>query len=219
MGNRALTSRLEAVDGRAGARVGVVDGETRAAAPVVTRGADVRATEVASGEAKVVGAEAAVALEELVVERGNVRVVADTTAGVTAQVATEAVQAGVELLEDDGLALDLADLLSDDPLSHFLEDEETLLNDHDRLGMANKLLLFDNGDLARAEAGVVEVSITVKVIERAHGAEATPVIKVAGRTAGNDVSVLGWERGTRDSAGEGRKSDDDDGSKFGEHDD
>lgn len=59
-------------------------------------------------------AEATVALEELVVERGDVRVVADTTAGVAAQIATEAVQAGVELLEDNGLALDLADLLSDD---------------------------------------------------------------------------------------------------------
>lgn len=114
MGIRALESPSEVVDGRSGAGVGAVDGEARAAAPVVARGDNIRAAKIAAGESKVVGAEAAVALEELVVERGNVRVVADTAAGVAAQVAAEAVQAGVELLEDDGLALDLADLLSDD---------------------------------------------------------------------------------------------------------
>lgn len=219
MGIGGLVSLLEVVDGRAGAGVGAVDGEARAAAPVVARGGDIRAAEVVAGEPKVAGAEAAVALEELVVERGDVRVVADTTAGVAAQVAAEAVQAGVELLENDGLALDLADLLSDNALGHLLENEETLLDDFDRLRAANELLLLDNGDLTRAEVAVVEIAVAVEVVERAHRTETAPVIKVAGRAAGNDISVFGGKRGTRDGVGEGRKSDDDDGGKFGEHDD
>lgn len=75
------------------------------------------------------------------------------------------------------------------PLGHLLKDKEALLDNFDRLRVAYKLLLLDNGDLARAEAAVIEVSVAVEVIERVHRAEAAPVVKVAGRTTGNCSNV------------------------------
>ncbi len=94
----------------------------------------------------------------------DVGVVADLVARLAAEITAEVSQAGVELLEDDGLRLNLADLLGDDPgsrmshefpwceigagdylpLGHLLEDDETLLDDLDLLGVAHNLLLLDD---------------------------------------------------------------------------
>ena len=85
-----------------------------AIAPVATRGDDVGVSKVVSGEAPVVGAQGAIAVVEVAEMRGNARVISDRTTRGAAEVAAEAVQAGVELLEYDGLGLDFADLLGDD---------------------------------------------------------------------------------------------------------
>lgn len=69
--------------------------------------------EIAAGETEVAVAKRAVAVVEVVEVRGDARVVSDTATGVAPEVAAEAVHARVELLEDDGLGLDLADLLRD----------------------------------------------------------------------------------------------------------
>jgi len=53
---------------------------------------------------------------------GDAAVVADRVARLTPQIVAEAAEATVELLKDNSLGLNLADLLCDDPLGHFLED-------------------------------------------------------------------------------------------------
>lgn len=130
----------------------------------------------------------------------NVGVVANLVARVAAEVTTEVSQAGVELLEDDGLRLNLADLLGDDPgskiscelawcsnvgevclpLSHLLEDDETLLDDLDLLSAADNLLLLNDNLLERGE--VVKVVRAVEVIEVVQGGDSTPVVEGVGGT-------------------------------------
>jgi hypothetical protein len=85
------------------------------AAPVATRGDDVGVSKVLAREAQVVGAQGAIAVVEVAEMRGNTRVISDITARGTPKVATKAVQAGVELLEYDGLGFNFANLLGDDP--------------------------------------------------------------------------------------------------------
>jgi hypothetical protein len=50
-------------------------------------------------------------------------VIANTVLGLAPEVVAEGVYAFTELLEDNDLSLDLADLLCDDPFSHLLDDE------------------------------------------------------------------------------------------------
>jgi len=102
--------------------------------------------EIGAREAPVVVAQRTVAVVEVAEVRGEAGIVTDTTTREVPEVAAEAVQAGVELLEDDGLGLDLANLLGDDALGHLLEDEETLLDDDNALGVADDLLLLNNSD-------------------------------------------------------------------------
>jgi len=102
--------------------------------------------EIGAREAPVVVAQRTVAVVEVAAVRGEAGIVTDTTTREVPEVAAEAVQAGVELLEDDGLGLDLANLLGDDALGHLLEDEETLLDDDNALGVADDLLLLNNSD-------------------------------------------------------------------------
>lgn len=59
-------------------------------------------------------AEGAVLAEEVAEVVGDAGVVADLVTGDAAEIVVEVVEAGVELLEDDGLGLDFADLLGDD---------------------------------------------------------------------------------------------------------
>jgi len=64
---------------------------------------------------------------------GDPTVKPNLVVGMTREIVTEETEVGRELLEDDGLSLDLANLLSNDPLGHLLEDKETLLNDFNGL--------------------------------------------------------------------------------------
>jgi len=141
------TRHLELGDGRAGSLVGVSDSAKGAAVvPVGSARDDVGVAEIGAREAPVVVAQRTVAVVEVAEVRGEAGIVTDTTTREVPEVAAEAVQAGVELLEDDGLGLDLANLLGDDALGHLLEDEETLLDDDNALGVADDLLLLNNSD-------------------------------------------------------------------------
>lgn len=99
--------------------------------PVGAGGNNVLAAEAASAEAQVAGGERRVGRNNVAKVARNSTVEADLVTGGAAQIRAEGAEAGVELLEDDGLSLNLADLLGYDPLGHFLEDEQTLLDDHD----------------------------------------------------------------------------------------
>jgi len=114
----------------------------------------------------------------------------------------------VELLKDDGLGLDLADLLSNDPLGHFLDDCETLLDYLDGLAVAHEFgFMFNDGgvrDFADKVVGAVEV---VETVERRNS-----TVVVEGVATSNKLVVEG---DSRDSSGEGR--DDGNFSEFGEH--
>jgi hypothetical protein len=95
-----------------------------------------------------------------------------------AQIRGEVTRRGNKLMEDDSLGFNFANLLSDDLLGHFLEDEKSLLDNLDALGVTDKFLLllndglFDNsGDRAGEIVGAVEV---VESIERR---ETTPVVE------------------------------------------
>ncbi len=91
------------------------------------------------------------------------------------QVVTEESKTGVELLEDDSLSLNLADLLEDDPLGHLLDDEQALLDDLYGLGVANNLCA--GLDLLAEVDGAVEVIGTVEVVEVVEGGQATPAVE------------------------------------------
>jgi len=176
-------------------------------------------SEVATRESEVAVAERAVAVVEVAEVRGDVRVVSDIAAREAPEVAAEAVHARVELLEDNGLRLNVADLLGDDALGHLLENKEALLDDCDALAVANEfLLLLHDGDRGRAEVTVVEVIGAVEVIEVAHGGESTIVVKRA-RATGEKASRFNGESGGRNTGGEDGKSEDNGGCEFGEHDD
>lgn len=99
---------------------------------------------------------------------------ADLVVGETSQVTAEASEVGVELFEDDGLGLDFADLLGDDPLGHLLEDDELLLDDLNTLCAADKLLLLDD-DLV--EVGSIKVIHAIEVVEVVQGSKASPVVE------------------------------------------
>jgi hypothetical protein len=111
------------------------------------------------------------------------------------KVVLEAAQRAMVLLEDNGLGLNLTDLLSDDPvmeknvsgcpekknkknrpLGHLLQNNQALLDDLNALGVADDFsLVFNHSrvEVARVVKVVVAVEF-VKVIERA---ETTPVVK------------------------------------------
>jgi len=143
----------------------------------------------------------------------NATVEADVVTRDTVEVIAEETEAGMELLEDDGLGLNLADLLEDDPLGHLLEDNETLLDDLDGLGVADDLglLLYDLGEVD----GAVEVVRTIEVIEVIEGREATPVVEGDVVGAGEDLPADG--DGFSESASDEGRGDKDSRSELGEH--
>lgn len=100
-----------------GAAVGILYGGARAViVPVVATNDDSLTSEIVASEAKVVGVERAVTAHDLAEVLDDVAIVANLVVGVAAQVTAETVETRVPLLEDNGLSLDLADLLSDDPM-------------------------------------------------------------------------------------------------------
>lgn len=66
-----------------------------------------------AAESKVICGKGAILLEEVAEVAGNPRVEASVEARRAAEVVAEEPEAGVELLEDNSLRLDLADLLGD----------------------------------------------------------------------------------------------------------
>lgn len=68
-----------------------------------------------AAETEVLAAEGAVRADEAGEMARNVAVVANLVSRGASQVVTEATKAAVELLKDDCLSLDFADLFSDDP--------------------------------------------------------------------------------------------------------
>jgi len=71
------------------------------------------AADVMATEAHVRVAERAIRRDDVSVVAGNAAVVADASAGLVPQVTAEVAHARVELLKDDGLCLDFANLLCD----------------------------------------------------------------------------------------------------------
>jgi len=166
---------------------------------------DAREAEVASGERSVIEADIAEVSSNGTVE-------ANLTARDTVKVIAEVTKASMELLEDDGLSLDLADLLKDDPLGHLLEDEQALLDDLDSLGVADDVLLFcDN--LAEVD-GAVEVVYTIEVVEVIEGRETTPVVK--GEVADRAEASWGGDW-LRDGTSDQGRGNEESGGKLGEH--
>jgi hypothetical protein len=208
---------LKLGDCAASGSVSVSDGSVGAAViPVVARGNNVGASEIIAGEAPVLGAERTVAVVEVAEVRGDAGIVSDAATREVSEVTAEAMQAGVELLEDHSLGLYFTDLLSNDALGHLLEDKEALLDDLYALGVADELLLLDNLNRAFAEVAVVEVVRAIEVIESTEGRVSSPVIERDGGSANNQA---GWCSGGSRDAGEGRNGNNESGGKCSEHDD
>jgi hypothetical protein len=197
--------RVDRVESIPGATVGILDSGARTAiVPVVAANDDSLMSEVVAGEAKVVGAERAVTAHDLTEVLDDVAIIANLVVGMAAQVTAEAVEARVPLLEDNGLSFDLADLLSDDPLGHLLQDNQALLDDFNALSMADKFMLLLDNDLAEVRA--IEVINTIEVVEVVQGSMATPVVER--REATNGQFIVGpegdWSSGDiRSQGGEG----------------
>jgi len=136
------------LDGSLGSAESLADrGWGSTAVPVAALGDDVVLAEVETGETEVVGAQRRVRVDHTAEMAGDGAVVANAVLGLAANVVAERAHAGGELFEDDGLGLDVTDLLGDDPLGHLLQDEEALLDDLDGLGVTHELGVFLNDGL------------------------------------------------------------------------
>jgi len=130
-----------------------------------------------SGEGPVVGAERSIGVVNLAEVRDNVLVVASLVPRVTTQVTAEVPKALVVLLECDDLGFNLANLLGDDSLGHFLEYSKSLLDDRNVRRVAN-FLAFDHS----LAAGVaVEVIGPIKVVEVVQTRDTIPVVERGAR--------------------------------------
>jgi hypothetical protein len=97
----------------AGGEVGIVDSLERAAVvPVVSTDDDGGLSDVQAVEAKVMAGETAVLLEDVLEVTCDDVIIAGTASRDTSEVTLEVTQATVELLEDNDLGLDIADLLN-----------------------------------------------------------------------------------------------------------
>jgi hypothetical protein len=106
---------------------------------------------------------------------GNGAVVADLVARDAVEIVAEKTKAGMELLKDNGLGLDLAYLFGDYSLCHLLKNKETLLNDLNDLSVADNLLGCLN-DLGEVD-GAVKIVDAVEVVKVAERRQTTPVIE------------------------------------------
>jgi len=120
------------MDSRSGSIKCGLDGGGRClVVPVASTGNDSVEAEAGPGEPKIVVANRTVGAHNITEVARNTAVVASTVTRAARDIMAEGAHARVELLKDDGLSFDLADLLGDDPLGHLLKDEEALLNDLD----------------------------------------------------------------------------------------
>jgi hypothetical protein len=121
--SRKTTSQLHFLrrrraDGSLGSAERTSDGRRGGAGvPVGAGWGDVVASHIAAAEAQVRGAQRTGRGDDASEVASDAAVVANTAAGLAHQVVAERADRGVELLEDDGLCLDLADLLADDPVN------------------------------------------------------------------------------------------------------
>jgi len=176
---REVRGRERLADGRRGGE-GV---------PVVaTSNREVRA-DFSASEAQVVAGQGTSGVDEVGVEAGDIAVIADVAARDAAEVAGEAGEVGNNLVGDDGLGLDLADLFGDDSLGHLNQDSEALLDELDLNVLADQGVL--RGDDLLAD-GAVEVVLTVEVIEARQGGDSVVVIEAGeagdGRLGGDTGS-------------------------------
>ncbi len=105
--------------------------------PVRTTHKNGASTKFATRKPKVINRERSILMDNVAEMARNASVKANLMSGDTMQVITEETETSVELLKDYGLSLDFTDLLGDDSLGHFLEDEEALLNDFNGFGVAD----------------------------------------------------------------------------------
>jgi len=119
---------------------------------------------------------------------GDRRVKSNMVAGGAAEIVAEKSEAGVELLEDDSLGLDLANLLGDDPLGHLREDEEALLDDFNGFTVADEFLICLNNSLGLDFAN--EVLASVEIIKAGERRESTPVIEGDVTTGSEPVDTM-----------------------------
>jgi len=169
--------------------------------------------EIMARETKVVRGKGSISVDEAVMVREDGLVEADLFSRETAEILAEAAQACMELLEDDSLSLDVTDSLSDDLLSHLLDDEETLLDNLNSLCMADERLSRNNDGLRATRP--VKVIDAVEVVKVRQGREATPVVEGL-ECAGDQIGTLDGQRSGRDT-GDGGESRDSDYSDLSEH--
>jgi len=115
----------------------------------------------------------------------------------------------VELFEDNSLSLNLADLFGDDPLCHLLEHNEALLDDLNRLAVADYFLFLLNDDLLADFTA--EVIGAIEVVESGQRRHASPVVERVG-SASSELNIvvngLGFrQRGSNDTSDHSGKSD------------
>jgi hypothetical protein len=124
-------------------------------------------TNTSARETKIVGGEGTVRKANTAEVTGNGAVETDRVTRDTLEVVAEQSKTSMELIKDDGLGLDLADLFGDDSLGHLLKDEETLLDNLDDLSMADNLLgsVYNLREVHRA----VEVVDTIEVVKVGKG--------------------------------------------------
>lgn len=72
-------------------------------------------SKVVAAEAQVVGAQGTIRRDDIAKVACDTAVISDLVARAATEIAAEGSKAGVELFKDDGLSLDFADLLRDDP--------------------------------------------------------------------------------------------------------
>jgi len=108
-----LVFRVQGSVRRVSGVVGIVDGRRgRLVVPVRSANNNGGASDVMAAETEVLAAEGAVRADEAGEMARNVAVVANLVSRGASQVVTEATKAAVELLKDDCLSLDFADLFS-----------------------------------------------------------------------------------------------------------
>jgi len=90
------------------------------------------------------------------------------------QVMAKATHAVMELLKDDDLRLDFADLFCDYLLRKFFQDNETLLDNLDLLGVADSFFLLDYN---LATFGTIKVSRAIEVVKVSEGCNAMPIVE------------------------------------------
>jgi len=176
------------LDGRlGGAESGANRSRGSGVVPVGASGEDVVAAEVVARETEVVDGQRVALIDNVAEVAGDGTVEADVAARDAAQVRAEATEAGVELLKDDGLGFNCADLLRNNPLSHLLENQEALLNDLNGLAVAHELA--GSGDLSRGREGSNKVVNSEEVVESREIGVATPVIEGDTAVASREIGA------------------------------